>query len=136
MRARGLIAAASIATFLLRSASGRAEDAATSADFRVNTVTDKIQQSPSIAATPRGAFVVAWQSEIPGSGDDIRARVFDARGAPQGDEFAVNEVNKGNQNAPALAMDAKGNFVVVWQSIAVSHYVIRARCFDASGTPK
>jgi hypothetical protein len=136
MPTRSLIVAATFASCLLRSASGRAEDASAAAEFRVNTVTGKIQQSASVAMGPRGDFVVAWQSEIGGSGDEIRARRFDGCGVAQGEEFPVNALSKGNQNAPSLAMDAKGGFVVVWQSLVTSHYVIRARAFDAEGVAK
>jgi hypothetical protein len=133
---RTLLVAATLAACLLVAASSRAQSAPPFGDFRVNTVTDQIQQSSAVAMHPSGNFVVAWQSEIEGSGDDIRARRFDARGFALGDEFPVNVLTQGNQVAPSLAMDAKGAFVVVWQSLLVSHYVIRARCFDERGVPK
>ena len=114
MRTRWLIVAAAFGSCLLRSASGGAENAAADAEFRVNTVTGKIQQSSSVAMGPRGDFVVAWQSEIDGSGDEIRARRFDACGVAQGEEFAVNALSEGNQNAPSLAMDAAG--LASWSS--------------------
>jgi hypothetical protein len=123
MRTRSLIVAAAFAS-------------SAGAEFRVNTVTGKIQQSASVAMGPRGDFVVAWQSEIAGSGDEIRARRFDGCGVAQGEEFPVNAQSQGNQVAPSLAMDAKGSFVVVWQSLITNHYVIRARRFDAGGVAK
>jgi hypothetical protein len=132
-RARSLIVAAAFSSCLVRSASGRAENASAGAEFRVNTVTGKIQQSSALAMGPRGDFVVAWQSEIDGRGDEIRARRFDACGVAQGEEFPVNALSQGNQDAPSLAMDAQGSFVVVWQSFVTNHYVIRARRFDAAG---
>ena len=36
--------------------------------------------------------------------------------APAGAEFQVNTYTTSNQNTDAAAMDASGNFVVVWQS--------------------
>src|SRR5688572_11962393 len=91
---------------LLHATNARTESA--TAEFRVNTVTDRVQQSASVAIGPGGDFVVAWQSEIAGSGDEIRARRFDARGIARGEEQAVNGVTRGNQRSPAVAMDAKG----------------------------
>ncbi|MET0411785.1 MAG: hypothetical protein ABW217_10850 [Polyangiaceae bacterium] len=101
-------------------------------EFRVNTATEGVQQSSSVAMTAKGDFVIAWQSEIAGSGDEIRARRFDACGLPRSGEIAVNRVTAGNQNAPAVAASGNG-FVVVWQSLVASNYVIRARRFDDHG---
>jgi hypothetical protein len=119
----------------LAPATGRATGSA-AADFLVNTVTDEIQQSAAVAIDPGGNFVIAWQSEIEGRGDEIRARRFDRRGLARGAEFSVNSEVKGNQVAPSIGIDATGAFAVVWQSFVTNHHVIRARCFDARGVPK
>jgi len=103
------------------------------AEMQVNSLTFGIQQSSSVALDAGGNFVVAWQSELPGSGDEIRARRFDARGRAQGGEIAVNAVTVGHQNAPAVALDADGDFVVAWQSLVANDFEIRARRFDARG---
>lgn len=101
----------------------------------MNGATDGVQQSSSVAMTRKGDFVIVWQSEIAGSGDEIRARRFGACGLPRGGEIAVNTVTAGNQNAPAVAASEHG-FVVVWQSLVASNYVIRARRFDPDGVPQ
>src|SRR5262245_45447079 len=64
---------------------------AVNAELRVNVLSDEIQQSAAVAMDGAGNFVVAWQSEVAGSGDEIRARLFDARGVPVSSELAVNE---------------------------------------------
>lgn len=40
---------------------------------------------------------------------------------PAGDEFQVNTQTQGVQNRPAMAMDANGNFVVVWSSVTIGN---------------
>ena len=58
---------------------------------------------------------------------------------PQGAEFQVNAVTSPNRDqiSAAVATDAAGNFVVAWQSESpYSSDHIRARRFDASGTPQ
>jgi len=125
-------AAAALGLGSLLAPHARAACAPPGEEFRVNTATDGIQQSSALAMTPKGDFVIAWQSEVAGSGDEIRARRFDACGLPRGGEIPVNTVTAGNQNAPAVAASDKGS-VVVWQSLVASNYVIRARRFDASG---
>jgi hypothetical protein len=113
---------------------GRAEGpVALAEEFQVNTETANIQQTSSVALDRAGNFVVAWQSEIAGQGDEIRARRFAARGEALGGEIAVNEVSAQNQNAPALAMDGAGNFVIAWQSLIGGNFEIRARRFNAQG---
>jgi len=104
-------------------------------EFRVNQLEGGIQQSASVALDAGGNVVVAWQSEVPGHGDEIRARRFDACGAPRSDEIAVNAVSAGQQGAPAVAMTPEGSFVVAWQTIVQSNLEVRARRFDSRGAP-
>jgi hypothetical protein len=70
-----------------------------------------------VAADAAGAFVVVW-SEFGADGDDagVLARRFDETGTAQGAEFLVNTYTTSQQNDPAVASDAAGNFVVVWHS--------------------
>jgi hypothetical protein len=102
-------------------------------EFQVNTHTAGIQQSSSVALSASGVCVVVWQSEVDGSGDEIRAQRFDARGVAQGAEIAVNTRTAGNQNAPVVAINAAGDFVVAWQSLSAGNFESRARRFGASG---
>jgi len=133
-RRRSAWAAAALACLL--TAPSRAECPPPREEVRVNTLTEKIQQSASVAMDRVGNFVVAWQSEVAGSGDEIRARRFDFQGQPLGEEIAVNRVTAGNQLAPGVAMDAAGNFAVAWQTLVESSFEIRARRFDARGVER
>jgi hypothetical protein len=64
-----------------------------------------------------GDFVVVWRSGgQDGNGDGIFGQRFTSNGAKLGGEFQVNTYTTGNQDGPAVAMDAAGNFVVVWRS--------------------
>src|SRR6185295_1859616 len=55
--------------------------------------------------------------------------------APAGAEFQVNMYTTSNQNTDAVAMDASGNFVVVWQSRGQEGpaYGVFGRRFSATG---
>jgi hypothetical protein len=60
------------------------------------------------------------------------------QGDPLGPEFRVNTYTTGNQGASsAVALDAAGNFVVVWDSIQTAPYggVLFGQRYDASGAP-
>ncbi|MBU8545814.1 MULTISPECIES: beta strand repeat-containing protein, partial [Roseomonadaceae] len=87
------------------------------AEFRVNTFTTGSQSSPDVAMDADGDFVVVWHSAgQDGSGTGVFAQRYNAAGVAQGDEFQVNTYTAGNQQSADVAMDADGNFVVVWNS--------------------
>jgi hypothetical protein len=58
--------------------------------------------------------------------------------SPLGGEFRVNEATAGEQNRPAVAADAAGNFVVAWASQGQDgdSLGIMARRYDAAGNPR
>ncbi|MDX2165935.1 MAG: hypothetical protein SF182_02685 [Deltaproteobacteria bacterium] len=113
----------------------------------------------AVACAPDGRFVVAWaaaissQTPVEGSAAaavatpdrvDVYAQRYDAGGTPLKDAFLVNSTTLDNQGSverpagigPAVAMDADGNFVVVWpgRSDASASDVFGQR-FAADGTP-
>jgi hypothetical protein len=56
----------------------------------------------------------------------------------EGSEFRVNAYTTGNQRLPAVASDAAGNFIVVWESVGQdgdNHGVFGQR-YAASGVPR
>ena len=75
---------------------------------------------PSVAADADGDFVVVWESDG-SSGTDtsctsIQGQRYASTGAPQGAQFQVNTYTTSYQRRPAVAADAAGDFVVVWDS--------------------
>ncbi len=87
-------------------------------EVTVNTTTDLDQTRPSVAMTPAGDFVVAWQSiNQDGSGWGIYARRFDASGSPTTGEIPVNTRTDEQQQFPSVAMSDDGEFAVAWQSV-------------------
>ena len=63
---------------------------------------------------------MVWTSNGSGGTDtsssSIQAQRFDQDGAPLGAQFQVNSYTTGYQANPAVAVDSRGNLVVVWQS--------------------
>jgi hypothetical protein len=108
-------------------------------DIQVNTYTSGGQQNASIASDANGNFVVTWQSDgQDGSYGGIYAQRYTATGAVQGSEFRVNTYTTNNQNNPAVAMDADGDFVVTWTSANQEGEYgedIYAQRYTASGAP-
>jgi len=107
-------------------------------EFQVNTYSTSWQQSPAVAMDADGDFVVVWNSwEQDGSSYGIYGRLYDGSGGPPGGEFRVNTRTDGRQSEPSVAMDADGNFVVVWESHGQdgSSSGIYGQRFDALGSP-
>ena len=108
-------------------------------EFQVNVYTTGNQVSPAVAMDSTGAFVVVWAGL--GAQDplasDVFARRYDADGSPVGGEIPVNVYTTGYQSDPDIAMDATGEFVVVWHSYdpAGATADIVGRRFSADATP-
>ena len=87
--------------------------------FRVNQYITSIQNQPSVAIDTGGDVVITWTSfgQPPDSDiDGVWARRFNLQGIAKSDEFLVNTYTKDRQDHSDVAMDANGNFTVVWQS--------------------
>jgi len=83
----------------------------------VNTYIGEHQKEPAIAMDEKGNFVIVWQSyKQDGSMYGVFAQRFNKKGKPLGKEFQVNKTTQYDQEYPAIAMDKKGNFVIVWGS--------------------
>lgn len=110
-------------------------------EIAVNQFTTGDQREPQVAVDGLGAFVVVWQSAgQDGSGVGVRGRRFDSAGSPLGGEIALNSFTTGDQEAPAVAVDAAGNFIAVWQSFGSSgsdssFASVQGRIYDSSGVP-
>lgn len=106
--------------------------------FQVNTFAAGDQDTAAIAMDSTGNFVVVWESfDQDGSFDGIYAQRYSNAGLPQGTEFRVNTSTNLTQGAPNVAMDAAGNFVVVWGGFdsSVTGDSIFAQRYTATGIP-
>ena len=108
-------------------------------EFQVNSFTTGNQYRPAVASDANGNFVVVWQSVgQDGSAYGVLGQRFNTAGLPQGSEFRVNSFTTSNQGRPAVASDANGNFVVVWESLGQdgSSYGVFGQRFNATGVPQ
>ncbi|UCE36192.1 MAG: hypothetical protein JSW00_11670 [Thermoplasmata archaeon] len=106
-------------------------------EFRVNTYVTDSQNSPSVAMTSNGSFVISWDSwGQDGSSNGVYAQIYDASGNPAGNEFRVNAYTMGIQGSPSVAMDSTGNFTIAWDGQKDSgDYGITARRYKNNGVP-
>ncbi|MFZ2146808.1 MAG: hypothetical protein WAV28_06260 [Sedimentisphaerales bacterium] len=105
-------------------------------EFRVNTYTNDKQLYPSAAMSNDGGFVIVWESmNVPEQGKKgICGQLYDSTGSSIGPEFVINE-EASDSRYPDAAMDADGNFAVVWLLDKSSNSII-ARLYNAEGTAK
>ena len=112
------------------------------AQFQVNSYTTSSQASPAIASDADGDFTVVWQSAGSSAGDSsglsVQGQRYSAAGVPQGVQFQVNSYTAGDQRSPAIATDAAGDFVVVWQSYGssggdISNLSVQGQRFRVTG---
>jgi hypothetical protein len=107
-------------------------------EFRVNSFTSGTQFDPSVASDANGNFVVVWHSYQDGYRFGIYGQRYDSAGAAQGTEFRINSYTAFDQVTPAVAFDAGGNFVVVWESVYQdgSSFGLFGQRFDSAGLPQ
>jgi hypothetical protein len=94
------------------------------------------QFNPSAATDADGDFVIAWVGATAGGNFDSIGRRFNAAGQPQGGEFIVNTATGENEQHAAVAMDATGDFVIVWSNLRGGGANVYARRYNAAGVPK
>jgi outer membrane protein assembly factor BamB len=107
------------------------------ANQRVNDDAGSAYQSqPAVAMDAHGGFVIAWHDTRNGHTDIYRQR-FAANGRRIGGNRKVDD------NAavvgvylPAVAMNKRGDFVIVWEDTRISDYGdVFAQVYDRSGEP-
>ncbi len=109
-------------------------------EFQVNTYTTFDQTFPWVASEPDGDFVVVWQSDGSGGSDtsfsSIQGQRYASDGTAVGGEFQVNTYTTDDQARPSVAMDADGDFVVVWISdnMSFSGFSAKGQRYLSDGT--
>jgi len=87
-------------------------------EFVVNSSTAGHQRHAQVAGA-RGKYLVTWQSGVAdGSGWEVMTQEYDATGNRLGSEQRVNSlphsVNSGQQQHPAVALNAAGKGAILW----------------------
>lgn len=88
----------------------------------------------AIVATSGGHSVVAWTIENSPINHDIKAQLFDASGHKVGGVVTVAGGSL-NQYSPAVAVNARGDFVVAWDTdFSLTDNDVHAALFRANGS--
>ena len=109
-------------------------------------LTDSVR---SVAVDHDGDFVVVWTTqELDGDSGGVYFRLFDRNNVPLTDVLQANTTVRGDQCNAVVAMDADGEFVIVWESVEIvedqfgnpipndnGYHDIYMRRYDATGRP-
>jgi hypothetical protein len=115
------------------SASVWAGPTAQGAPFHASSCTTCIQQVPAVAGTNAGAFMTVWKGTSPTNANGVSGRFFTSTGNPRGADFLANKDLEQDQYDPAVARDAKGNFIVVWSEVINGNSEIKGRLYGSTG---
>jgi hypothetical protein len=95
------------------------------------------QSKARVLRTATGTIAVVWQSDDQNTattvGDGVFARFLDASGNPLGRPFRVNPTVGDLSANPALASDAQGNVLIVWDANDGSGPGVYGRLYSAQG---
>src|SRR5262249_9186640 len=91
---------------------------------------------PAVASDAGGEYVVVWSGEGPGDTDSVFFQRYSETGVPLGGLTRAPTSVAGSQRNPAVAMDADGDFVIVWTGAEGDNTPgSNAHRYTAAGTP-
>ncbi len=114
---------------------GRAFDGsgnAQSGEMAINLPATGAHAHPQIASDPSGNFIVAWEGLTAG-GSVVLARRFNAAGTALSGQLMVDPSPTGPEHDPVVAVNALGEFVVVWDALGQdgSGGAVLAQAYDS-----
>ncbi len=87
-------------------------------DFLVNLTLTNDQTNSDVALDGEGNFLISWTNEGTGiTQNDVFYRQFSASGAALTSEILVNTFTDDDQQAAAIAQNALGDTLMVWESL-------------------
>ena len=91
------------------------------------------QAASQVVALGSGGFAIVWQEyqgPSPSDGYDVKGRVYDAAGAPQGSIISLSSHIIDNQSSPKVVALEDGGFLSVWSD---NNFGVRGQQFDIVG---
>ncbi|MBV7569636.1 calcium-binding protein [Pseudomonas sp. PDM27] len=85
-------------------------------EVHINTTTAGAQDFPQIFGVPDGGYLAVWEGSGPGDNYGIFTQRFNSAGAKVGVETLVNIPSVDIQSEHMVAVQANGNYLLVWES--------------------
>ncbi len=119
------------------------DGSAIGAEFQVNSHTPSRQTRPAVAMRANGGFVAVWESNGSTHTDfsqkSVQGQLYASDGSTVDGQFQVNTYTTLDQEWPAVAVDAEGDFVVLWESQGSddpdTYECIQAQRYASDATP-
>jgi hypothetical protein len=105
------------------------------APFNVSSCATCVEQAPAVAGAATGAFLVVWKGGSATDPNGVSGRFFTSTGTPRAADFSANKDGISDQYDPAVARDARGNFIVVWSQVTDGNSEIMGRRYQTNGAP-
>jgi hypothetical protein len=103
--------------------------------FRVSSCPDCRQTVPAVAGQTTSAFLAVWEGLNASGAQSVNGRFFMPTGTPLGTDFSMAQEVSPDRYDGAVTRDKKGNYIVVWSSVASDNSDIMAQRFQPNGTP-
>ncbi|SNT56981.1 hypothetical protein SAMN06295949_1671, partial [Pseudomonas delhiensis] len=101
----------------------------------VNQVNGDSQDSPQVIALADGGFVVTYESwKWDGSSESVLARKYNSQGAPETNEFLVNQTTYASQRSPGGLALKDGGYILSWHSDQGGGSIVQ-RIYNAANQP-
>ncbi|MEO8196004.1 MAG: DUF4038 domain-containing protein [Thermoanaerobaculia bacterium] len=85
--------------------------------FEVSSSEDRLLLSPAMARSPKGEFLVAWETDENGDGArEVWGRMVKGDGTLVGPELLLSPQDERHHSAPTVGANSQGNFLVAWES--------------------
>ncbi|MET0528913.1 MAG: calcium-binding protein [Microvirga sp.] len=114
-------------------------------EFLINSeAKENVQKGVQLQALDNGKFMAVWENEVVSElgvrSVEIYAQRFYSGAVPEGEPVRIDTTSGGINSAPTVTMLADGKLVYTWEhqiinEYGVTQYSIRARIFNANGTP-
>lgn len=101
------------------------------ANFKINEISNGLQNLPDVAMLDNGGFVVVWSDQDQKS--DLFGRLFSADGTPQASIQNINDWAGKFTQSLAVTSDTNGNFVVTWQDERKQNADVYGQLFEKDG---
>ncbi|MEA2601252.1 MAG: hypothetical protein QOF89_2244 [Acidobacteriota bacterium] len=124
-----------LAALLLTTAAAWAVPTPQGTPFRVTSCDKCRQDAPVVAGSTTGAFLAVWEGSNATEPRSVDGRFFNTTGAPQANDFAIVQSGVPDKYDAAVTRDTKGNFIVVWSSVANDNSDVMAQKFQVNGNP-
>lgn len=104
-------------------------------EFLVNAALEGDQHFPDVSTDRASRYVVVWSDTADGARHGVRGKIYSLDGRVLTGDFVVARSRSDKALHPSVAMNAAGDFIVIWNQYRGNEQVFLVRVYDAAGRP-